>query len=293
MPGRLVTHRIPRPHPPPYARRTSEGPEDPTSSAPAAAPPGLAPEASALTAAALLLVAAWLSRSGLPRRPGMGSTLQRHPFSGLVDSAGFPLASPCSGIVHHLSGPNAHALARPHRRSGRDRPVVRPRRGDGGDPTSDIRTALRLHCASGFRITPLSRAGVRLLGPCLKTGPGRVGDRTSPQTPGALRGAPVDRTTGARPLPDITPPSPPLPREGAMGRRGGRLPVLGPTAGAARTATITPETRGPRAPSAGTWPPSNRSRRSARKKCSGSARLDAGRSVLRSMIGRRGATDAA
>ncbi|KAL0294078.1 UNVERIFIED_CONTAM: protein TAR1 [Sesamum calycinum] len=58
---------------------------------------------------------AWL----LPRRPGIGRALQRHPFSGLVDSADerfarqyrcgpppeFPLASPRSGIVHHLSGP--------------------------------------------------------------------------------------------------------------------------------------------------------------------------------------------
>ncbi|KAK4412170.1 putative uncharacterized protein ART3 [Sesamum alatum] len=33
---------------------------------------------------ALLLIGAWL----LPRRPGIGRALQRHPFSGLVDSAG-------------------------------------------------------------------------------------------------------------------------------------------------------------------------------------------------------------
>ncbi|CAN7092679.1 unnamed protein product [Brassica rapa subsp. narinosa] len=33
---------------------------------------------------ALLLIEAWL----LPRRPGIGRALQRHPFSGLVDSAG-------------------------------------------------------------------------------------------------------------------------------------------------------------------------------------------------------------
>ncbi|CAN7082671.1 unnamed protein product [Brassica oleracea var. botrytis] len=32
---------------------------------------------------ALLLIEAWL----LPRRPGIGRALQRHPFSGLVDSA--------------------------------------------------------------------------------------------------------------------------------------------------------------------------------------------------------------
>ncbi|KAL2248662.1 UNVERIFIED_CONTAM: hypothetical protein Sindi_2339900 [Sesamum indicum] len=114
---------------------------------------------------ALLLIGAW----PLPRRPGIGRALQRHPFSGLVDSAvghrnpasgssriassayqkwptwssrfpgaaqrssrasfapipksderfarqyrcgpppEFPLASPRSGIVHHLSGPDRYA----------------------------------------------------------------------------------------------------------------------------------------------------------------------------------------
>ncbi|CAN7082679.1 unnamed protein product [Brassica oleracea var. botrytis] len=33
---------------------------------------------------ALLLIEAWI----LPRRPGIGRALQRHPFLGLVDSAG-------------------------------------------------------------------------------------------------------------------------------------------------------------------------------------------------------------
>ena len=39
---------------------------------------------------ALLLVGASL----LPRRPSMGATLKRHPFSGLVDSAGELLHTP-------------------------------------------------------------------------------------------------------------------------------------------------------------------------------------------------------
>ncbi|KAI3506755.1 hypothetical protein L1887_21319 [Cichorium endivia] len=34
---------------------------------------------------ALLLIGAW----HLPRRPGVGRALKRHPFSGLVDSTGF------------------------------------------------------------------------------------------------------------------------------------------------------------------------------------------------------------
>ncbi|MEO1149313.1 MAG: hypothetical protein AAFY26_27785, partial [Cyanobacteria bacterium J06638_22] len=46
----------------------------------------------------------------------------------------FPLASTYSGIVHHLSGPNVYALAPPHRRCGRDGPVVRPTP-RGRDPT--------------------------------------------------------------------------------------------------------------------------------------------------------------
>ncbi|KAI1698829.1 hypothetical protein Ddc_18903 [Ditylenchus destructor] len=61
----------------------------------------------------------------------MGETLERHPFSGLVHSADdrfarqnrsglppeFPLASSCSGIVHHLSGPAPYALTQIHPRT--------------------------------------------------------------------------------------------------------------------------------------------------------------------------------
>ncbi|KAK8974587.1 hypothetical protein V6N11_028532 [Hibiscus sabdariffa] len=85
---------------------------------------------------ALLLIGAW----PLPRRPGIGHALKRHPFSGLVDSADerfarqyrcgpppeFPLASPRSGIVHHLSGPDRHALTRT---------LLRRSRSVGGAPT--------------------------------------------------------------------------------------------------------------------------------------------------------------
>ena len=39
---------------------------------------------------ALLLIGAWR----LPRRPGIGRALKRHPFSGLVDSAGELLHTP-------------------------------------------------------------------------------------------------------------------------------------------------------------------------------------------------------
>ncbi|KAK3175841.1 hypothetical protein Dsin_032711 [Dipteronia sinensis] len=131
----------------------------------------------------------------LPRRPGIGRALQRHPFSGLVDSqvsaqlgtvtrlpvhpaspvrlpkmahlelsirgalneaaapsylfkfenrsrlslrasTKFPLASPRSGIVHHLSGPDRHALTRTLLR--RSRSVGGATR-EGSPPISSLR----------------------------------------------------------------------------------------------------------------------------------------------------------
>ncbi|KAK8684341.1 hypothetical protein V6N13_040371 [Hibiscus sabdariffa] len=127
---------------------------------------------------ALLLIGAW----PLPRRPGIGHALKRHPFSGLVDSAGdvthsladfnfhdhrpavlidqhplwvldeqfarqyhcgpppeSPLASPRSGIVHHLSGPDRHPLTRT---------LLRISRSVGGalvrDPANQLPSALRV-----------------------------------------------------------------------------------------------------------------------------------------------------
>ena len=70
----------------------------PPRSAPAAAPGGLAACPSKLAAAALLLVGAYLP-GGKGRRlsaptAGCGRHAQRHPFSGLVDSAGELLHTP-------------------------------------------------------------------------------------------------------------------------------------------------------------------------------------------------------
>ncbi|KAE8720265.1 hypothetical protein F3Y22_tig00020999pilonHSYRG00008 [Hibiscus syriacus] len=70
----------------------------------------------------------------------------------------FPLASPRSGIVHHLSGPDRHALTRTLLRRSRSvgsAPVK--------DPTNQLPCSLRVFC-------PLTRTHVRLLGPCFKTG---------------------------------------------------------------------------------------------------------------------------
>ncbi|KAK8667107.1 hypothetical protein V6N13_007258 [Hibiscus sabdariffa] len=90
---------------------------------------------------ALLLIGAW----PLPRRPGIGHALKRHPFSGLVDSAGMLSLEPFS--------------------EDQGRSAVHPR---GIPPISFL-------APYGFS-NPLTRTHVRLLGPCFKTG--RIG---SPQ----------------------------------------------------------------------------------------------------------------
>uniref|UniRef100_A0A6N2ND52 Uncharacterized protein n=1 Tax=Salix viminalis TaxID=40686 RepID=A0A6N2ND52_SALVM len=195
---------------------------------------------------ALLLIGAWR----LPRRPGIGRALQRHPFSGLVDSAvghrnpasgssriassayqkwptwssrfrgtaqrssrasfapipksderfarqyrcgpppEFPLASPRSGIVHHLSGPDRHALTRT---------LLRRSRSVGGATLEGIPPVSFL-APYGFT-RPLTRTHVRLLGPCFKTG--RMGspqaDARSAHVPGhavTARAAVHDRSDG-------------------------------------------------------------------------------------------------
>ncbi|KAK8632026.1 hypothetical protein V6N13_028803 [Hibiscus sabdariffa] len=84
---------------------------------------------------ALLLIGAW----PLPRRPGIGHALKRHPFSGLVDSAGMLSLEPFS--------------------EDQGRSAVHPR---GIPPISFL-------APYGFS-NPLTRTHVRLLGPCFKTG---------------------------------------------------------------------------------------------------------------------------
>ncbi|KAA8544642.1 hypothetical protein F0562_019426 [Nyssa sinensis] len=165
---------------------------------------------------ALLLIGAWR----LPRRPGIGRALQRHPFSGLVDSADerfarqyrcgpppeFPLASPRSGIVHHLSGPDRHALTRT---------LLRRSRSVGGATRRGI-PPISFLAPYGFAC-PLTRTHVRLLGPCFKTG--RMGcpqaDAGSAQmprgTPGGARCPPRSQGTAsprAYRQPGLWPPPP-------------------------------------------------------------------------------------
>ncbi|KAI3475761.1 hypothetical protein L1887_62790 [Cichorium endivia] len=78
-----------------------------------------------------------------PDGPGVGRALKRHPFSGLVDSADerfarqyrcgpppeFPLASPRSGIVHHLSGSRQACSHSNPSQKDQGRSAVHPARG--------------------------------------------------------------------------------------------------------------------------------------------------------------------
>ncbi|KAL4598820.1 hypothetical protein ACB092_11G084100 [Castanea dentata] len=123
---------------------------------------------------ALLLIGAW----NLPRRPE------------------FPLASPRSGIVHHLSGPDRYALTRT---------LLRRSRSVGGATLRGI-PPISFLAPYGFT-GPLTRTHVRLLGPCARCQPRSrqrrlrghnyspgLGRRRNPH-----RSTPrVDRRTGSR-----------------------------------------------------------------------------------------------
>ncbi|KAK7327012.1 hypothetical protein VNO80_31466 [Phaseolus coccineus] len=146
---------------------------------------------------ALLLIGAW----SLPRRPAdfdfhdhrPAVLIDQHPLWGLDERFArqyrcgpppeFPLASPRSGIVHHLSGPDRYALTRTlHRRSG-----------SVGGATHRGIPPISFLAPYGFT-HPLTRTHVRLLGPCFKTG--RMG---SPQAD--ARSAHVPRHAMRRALP--------------------------------------------------------------------------------------------
>ncbi|KAI3486978.1 hypothetical protein L1887_49212 [Cichorium endivia] len=112
---------------------------------------------------ALLLIGAW----HLPRRPGVGRALKRHPFSGLVDSAVSLRASTrvSSGFapLRHSSpsfgSPTGMLTLEPFSED-QGRSAVHPARGI--PPISFLAPCGFTH--------PLTRTHVRLLGPCFKTG---------------------------------------------------------------------------------------------------------------------------
>ncbi|KAG6627075.1 hypothetical protein CIPAW_15G098800 [Carya illinoinensis] len=170
---------------------------------------------------ALLLIGAW----HLPRRPAdfdfhdhrPAVLIDQHPlwsFAPIPKSderfarqyrcgppPEFPLASPRSGIVHHLSGPDRYALTRT---------LLRRSRSVGGATHKGI-PPISFLAPYGFT-SPLTRTHVRLLGPCFKTG--RMGcpqaDARSTQMPKhALRRTGIHRSTsdrGASPAPIRFPP---------------------------------------------------------------------------------------
>ncbi|KAI3475355.1 hypothetical protein L1887_53481 [Cichorium endivia] len=112
---------------------------------------------------ALLLIGAW----HLPRRPGVGRALKRHPFSGLVDSAVSLRASTrvSSGFapLRHSSpsfGSRQAMLTLEPFSEDQGRSAVHPARGI--PPISFLAPCGFTH--------PLTRTHVRLLGPCFKTG---------------------------------------------------------------------------------------------------------------------------
>ncbi|KAI9540407.1 hypothetical protein NQZ68_040722 [Dissostichus eleginoides] len=130
----------------------------------------------------------------------------------------FPLASPCPGIVHHLSGPIARAHAPPPRQCGRDGPVVRPAP-RGRDPTSAgaRRPSLSLrhgsHREQGAPSLPRGERGRSehfVHGPGKRRGPGGgrckargrsrepPSPRAFPSRPRAGRGAPPRRKCARR-----------------------------------------------------------------------------------------------
>ena len=81
-------------------------------------------------------------------------------------SSGFALLS----IVHHLSVPTRTLLLRPADVAAETGPVVRP----SSSPTSGShlkrRNVFHFHCVQRVSYDPETRARVRLLGPCFKTG---------------------------------------------------------------------------------------------------------------------------
>ncbi|KAJ7983671.1 hypothetical protein DPEC_G00374240 [Dallia pectoralis] len=108
----------------------------------------------------------------------------------------FPLASPCPGIVHHLSGTIACAHAPPPRQSGRDGPVVRPAPG-GRDPTSAGARRPSLSLRLGFTSRSLPCGATRSDPHWGQSGP--VDSRAGVGAPCSPRGSMTQRALCPRP----------------------------------------------------------------------------------------------
>ncbi|KAL2237168.1 UNVERIFIED_CONTAM: Protein TAR1 [Sesamum indicum] len=140
---------------------------------------------------ALLLIGAW----PLPRRPGIGRALQRHPFSGLVDSA---VSLRASTRVSSGFAPLRHSS-----------PSFGSRQVCSLEPFSEDQGRSALHPSGGIApvsfltpygfARPLTRTHVRLLGPCFKTGSNGepAGQRRERAVAEARRGRALSATIGA------------------------------------------------------------------------------------------------
>ncbi|XP_058017592.1 collagen alpha-1(I) chain-like [Ahaetulla prasina] len=224
----------------------------------------------------------------------MGPTLQRHPFSGLVDSAARALT------LHLPDG------------AGETGRWCALRSEASGSHLGRRAPALTFIAPRGFRRQPLTRARVRLLGPCFKTGRGGGRRRRDPvrrrgpippggaTRSGALRTVRPGRQSrrGGGPAPRARPaPARRPPRGGGGGRRGagrgGAAAVfsLGPGCGellpagsnpAARRGGGPPARRGlPSRPGAGRGAP-------LRRKCARRGPEPSGRRSLRNPLPRGG-----
>ncbi|KAI5384013.1 hypothetical protein KIW84_071127 [Lathyrus oleraceus] len=151
----------------------------PPRSAPTTAPPRLAPwvlqrppRPPTHQGLALAPTAGYRSRALAPSIFGANERFARQYRCGPPPE--FPLASPRSGIVHHLSGPDRYALTR----------TLHKRSGSVGGATHKRIPPISFLAPYGFT-RPLTRTHVRLLGPCFKTG--RMGspqaDARSAQVP--------------------------------------------------------------------------------------------------------------
>ncbi|KAI5381375.1 hypothetical protein KIW84_UN0774 [Lathyrus oleraceus] len=108
------------------------------------------------------------------RAPSYSSGLALAPTAGIAcgPPPEFPLASPRSGIVHHLSGPDRYALTRNPSQKIRVGRRCNPQE----DPTNQLPCALRVY-------SPLTRTHVRLLWSVFQDG----SNGTHRPTPGARK----------------------------------------------------------------------------------------------------------
>ncbi|KAG8171748.1 hypothetical protein JTE90_015585 [Oedothorax gibbosus] len=101
-----------------------------------------------------------------PLDPDLTIVCTSEPLRTLHQS--LPLASSCPGIVHHLSVPTCALKLRHFHKWKRGGSPVRPAREERGSRMRPTSAGLYFHFAAGLIQDPLTRAHVRLLGPCFR-----------------------------------------------------------------------------------------------------------------------------